>query len=220
MTGDELFRTTLPPGRHKLPRDFVQQHQRARLFAAIVELVDEQGYPATSLTQIVKKAGVARHTFYEHFEDKEALFLAVYDTTLERTIELVRAAAEEDGGPWESRLRAGMAVGLAAVAKSPALARVCLIESQSAGRAALDHHQQAVQVFAEMLREGRGSDPRRAEGPGSLEEILLGGAIWMVVTRLTSDPDSVEELHPRLVEFLTAPYLGRETARKLRPQGD
>jgi AcrR family transcriptional regulator len=215
MTGDELFRTTLPPGRHKLPRDFVQQHQRARLFAAIVELVDEQGYPATSLTQIVKKAGVARHTFYEHYEDREALFIAVFDAAMRRTIEVVRAAAAEDGGSWESQLRAGVAAGLTEVAKSPALARVCLIESQSAGLAAMDHYEQGIQVFAELLRAGRESDPRRAKGPGSLEEILLGGAVWMVVTRLTNDPGSVEEMHPRLVEFLVAPYLGQEAAREL-----
>lgn len=216
MTGDELFRTTLPPGRHKLPRDFVQQHQRARLFAALVELVDEQGYPATSLTQIVKKAGVARHTFYEHYEDKEALFIAVFDAALERTLSAVRGAGEAEDGPWEAQLRAGVAALLAEMAKDPVLARVCLVEAQSAGLTALVHYEQAIQAFAEVLRAGRGSDPRRAEVPDSLEEILIGGAIWMLITQLTNDSDALQELGPRLVEFLIAPYLGRETVGELQ----
>lgn len=216
MTGDELFRMTLPPGRHRLPRDFVAQHQRARLFAAIVALVDEQGYPATSLTQIVKKAGVARHTFYEHFKDKEELFLAVFDATVERSVRVTREAAEAESGPWEAQLGAGAAALLGEIAKDPALARVCLIESQSAGLVAMERYEEAMRTFAAMMRSGRESDPRRAEVPSSLEEIVVGGGAWMIITRLSNDPDSIEELRPSLVEFLVAPYLGKDTVREVR----
>jgi len=218
MPEDEIFRVTLPPGRHHLPRDFVEQHQRARLVAAIVALVDEQGYPATSLAQVVKKAGVARHTFYEHFEDKEALFLAVFGEATERALRTAQVAAEAEDGTWEAQLRAGVAALLADMAKDPALARVVLIEAQSAGLAVLVRYEEAMQAFAALLRAGRERDPRRAQVPDSLEEILIGGAIWMVVTRLSNDPDSIEELCPGLVEFLIAPYLGRETAREVRQQ--
>lgn len=216
MTGDELFRITLPPGRHKLPRDFVQQHQRARLFAATIALVDKQGYPATSLTQIVKEAGVARHTFYEHFEDKEALFLAIFDEGAQRVIRAAQEAAGAGADSWEDQLRGSIAALLAEIAADPALARVCLVEAQSAGLTVLAHYEQTIQAFAAMLRAGREADPRRIEVPGSLEEILVGGAVWMIVTRLSNDPDSLEELCPRLVEFLVAPYLGREAAHELR----
>jgi AcrR family transcriptional regulator len=216
MTGDEIFRITLPPGRHKLPRDFVQQHQRARLFAAIVELVDEQGYPATSLTQIVKKAGVARHTFYEHFEDKEALFLAVFDTALEQAFGAMREAAEVEPGPWEARLSAAIGALLAKMAEDTAVARFCLVGCQSAGPAALARYEYAIETFAKMLRSGRESDPRRSEAPEPLEEIMVGGVTWMIISRLTNDPDSVRELRPRLVEFLIAPALGRGTVRELQ----
>jgi AcrR family transcriptional regulator len=220
MTGDELFRTTLPPGRHKLPRDFVQQHQRARLFAAIVELVDEQGYPATSLTQIVKKAGVARHTFYEHFKDKEDLFLAVFDAASERTIRVAREAIQATDESWEAGFSAAVGAVLAELAKDPSRARVCLVETQSAGLVVLARYEQATQAFAAMLRAGRESDPRRAEVPSSLEEIVIGGAVWMIITRLTNDPDSVEDLRPKLVEFMIAPYLGGAAASKMRQQGE
>lgn len=131
MPEDQFFRTTLPPGRHRLPRDFVARHQMARLFAALVGLADEQGYPSVSLTQIVKKAGVARHTFYEHFESKEALYLALFDESVELSLAALSHAVEDQDGPWELRLRAAVAAFLAAVAVDPARARVCLIECRA-----------------------------------------------------------------------------------------
>lgn len=214
MTGDEIFRTTLPPGRHKLPRDFVQQHQRARLFAALVALVDEQGYPAVSLTQIVKKAGVARHTFYEHFEDKEALFLALFDQELEQAFRVTAAAMAAEGGSWEARLRAGLEALLALMANDPARARVVMIESQSAGPAMLTHRAAAMARFEETLRAGREGDLREVVLPGSLEDILLGGAAWMINKQLVSDETRIEELMPQLLEFLIAPYRGSAVARE------
>ncbi|HSK50357.1 MAG TPA: TetR/AcrR family transcriptional regulator [Solirubrobacterales bacterium] len=215
MTGDELFRTTLPPGRHKLPRDFVQQHQRARLFAALVELVDEKGYPAVSLTQIVKRASVARHTFYEHYEDKEALFLALFDQETELALRVTAEAMEKESGSWEAKVRTGLAALLELMAGDPARARVVLIESQSAGPEALARRAVAWEKFAEMLRTGRDDDPRKADPPGPLEEILLGGAAWMINKQLVAEGARIEDLLPQLLEYLIAPYRGNEAARAL-----
>jgi AcrR family transcriptional regulator len=215
MPEDEIFRTTLPPGRHKLPRDFVERHQRERLFAALIALVDEQGYPATSLTQIVKKAGVARHTFYEHFEDKEALFLALFDRTAERSIEVFAEAIEAEPGSWEEKIRAAVAALLGLVARDPALTRVVMIESQSAGPKAVARRTAALGRFGETLRAGRQEDVRESELPDPLEDILLGGAIWMINKQLVSDESRVEELLPELLEFIIAPYRGNAAARKV-----
>ena len=216
MTGDELFRTTLPPGRHKLPRDFVEQHQRARLFAAMVLLVDEQGYPAVSLTQIVKKAGVARHTFYEHFEDKEALFLALFDQESERALRGMATSAESTEGAWEVKVRAALEALLAMMAQDPARARVIVIESQSAGAEALARRAATMRKFGLMLKAGREADPREADPPAPLEDILLGGAAWMINKQLVSDEDRIEEILPQLLEFLIAPYRGNAAAEAVR----
>ena len=218
MPEDEIFRLTLPPGRHRLPRDFVERHQRERLFAAIVKLVDEQGYPATSLTQIVKKAGVARHTFHELFEDKERLFLAVFDAAAERAIQVTQEAGEAEEGPWEDRIRAAIAALLAELAKDPALSRVCLTEVLSASLTTLAHYEAVMGRFAKLLRSGRRSAPRGAELPASLEDVLVGGVVWMLVRRLSSDPDSVEELLPDILEFALVPYLGEVAAHEVAHQ--
>jgi AcrR family transcriptional regulator len=212
---EEIGRLTrMPPGRHKLPADFVAQNQRARLGYAIVQLVARQGYPTTSLNQIVKTAGVARHTFYEHFESKEALFLSVFDQAAEGALRVTREAIEAEPGPWEEKARAALAALLAHLAADLALARVCLLESQSAGPEALAHYEAALHEFAALLRTGR---DRLAGGeqryPDSLEDITVGGLAWMLGQGLAEDPEGIERLLPRALEFVLTPYVGDSAAR-------
>jgi AcrR family transcriptional regulator len=211
---EEIARLTrMPPGRHNLPPDFVAQNQRARLCFAIAQLVARQGYPATSLNQIVRTAGVARHTFYEHFDSKEDLFLTVFDQASETALRLTREAIEAEPGPWEEKVRAGLAALLAHLARDPVLARVCLIESQSAGLDVLAHYETTMREFAAILRAGRKSTAEGEGFPESLEDIAVGGVVWMINKRLIEDPESIEELLPRALEFVLTPYLGESAAR-------
>ena len=46
---------------------------------ALAELTAEQGYEATKISDIVKRAGVARKTLYDNFEGKEEVFLAAFE---------------------------------------------------------------------------------------------------------------------------------------------
>ncbi|HVY79059.1 MAG TPA: TetR/AcrR family transcriptional regulator [Solirubrobacterales bacterium] len=218
---EEIGRLTrMPPGRHKLPADFVAQNQRARLSYAIVHLVARQGYPATSLNQVVKTAGVARHTFYEHFESKEALFLSVFDRAAEGALRVTREAIEAAPDPWEEKARAALTALLAHLAADLTLARVCLLESQSAGPEALARYEATLHEFADLLRSGRDSLAAAAEYPQSLEDITVGGLAWMVGRRLAEDPEGIEQLLPRALEFLLTPYVGDAAARLAAQSSD
>jgi AcrR family transcriptional regulator len=215
LAPEDLARMTrMPPGRHHIPRDIVERHQRDRIKAAMVKLVNEQGYPSVSLTQIVKTAGVARHTFYEHFSGKEDLFLAIFDEAAEDAARRALEAAEAQPGLWEDKLRAGVATFVEGVASDPELARFCLIESQSAGQTALEHYEQAISRFASLFRTGRRRIPRQGEPPAAMEEIIVGGVIWMITKRLTlGGIEDVEEMLPGILEFILTPYLGTPAAK-------
>jgi AcrR family transcriptional regulator len=52
---------------------------RDRLVAAAVDLFTEQGYDATTVTQIAQRAGVTRSTFFRHFPDKREVLAAGQD---------------------------------------------------------------------------------------------------------------------------------------------
>jgi AcrR family transcriptional regulator len=51
---------------------------RGKLIEAAQAEFEEHGYDNTNSNAIAKRAGYAPQTFYRHFEDKRAIFLAVY----------------------------------------------------------------------------------------------------------------------------------------------
>jgi AcrR family transcriptional regulator len=53
---------------------------RERLVLAAVDLFTEQGYDATTVAQIVQRAGVTRSTFFRHFPDKREVLVAGQET--------------------------------------------------------------------------------------------------------------------------------------------
>ncbi len=59
---------------------------RTRVLDAAVELFADQGYDATSVTQVVTRAGVAKGGFYHHFASKEALLYEVYGDLIARQL--------------------------------------------------------------------------------------------------------------------------------------
>ncbi|MCX5387312.1 TetR/AcrR family transcriptional regulator [Streptomyces sp. NBC_00083] len=68
---------------------------RERLVVAAVDLFTEQGYDATTVAQIVERAGVTKSTFFRHFPDKRELLVAGQET-LSRL--LSEGIAEAPGG--------------------------------------------------------------------------------------------------------------------------
>ena len=68
--------------------------KREAIMAAAFDVFARQGYAATSLDDIATATGVSRQTVYNHFGDKERLFLAVVDAELKATLERLRAATE------------------------------------------------------------------------------------------------------------------------------
>ena len=51
-----------------------------RLVVAAVDLFTEQGYDATTVAQIVERAGVTKSTFFRHFSDKREVLVAGQET--------------------------------------------------------------------------------------------------------------------------------------------
>lgn len=205
--------TTRPlPGRQPLSREFIAQHQRARIIAALAEETAEKGYRAVTVAHIVKRAGIARNTFYENFGSKEECFLAAQQYAMSAALERVVAAAGEIED-WPRRVRAGLAAFLTYVGEEPALARTCMVEALSAGTASVRYYEESQQAFVSLFKLGRDVSPRGADLPDTLEEALIGGVFWIIYQRLTgSGADQMTELLPELTEFILTPYLGAEAA--------
>jgi AcrR family transcriptional regulator len=66
----------------RLTRQESQQRTRQRIIAAGADEFARQGFAATSIEQIVERAGYTRGAFYSNFENLEELLLAIMDTRL------------------------------------------------------------------------------------------------------------------------------------------
>jgi AcrR family transcriptional regulator len=102
---------------------------REHLVAVARQRFSEQGYAATSIEDIVQRAGVAKGALYHHFSGKDALFRAVYEAVLADVVSAVMAAASAGQEPWAS-VRAGLAAFLDA-SLDRGFRRIVILESVS-----------------------------------------------------------------------------------------
>ncbi len=83
----------LPPR----PRRGPPEETRERLVVAAAEAFNRDGYDGTDSNRIAREAGYAPGTFYKHFVDKRAVFLAVYEEWVAREFRDVGATLAEPG---------------------------------------------------------------------------------------------------------------------------
>ncbi|MFL5901846.1 MAG: TetR/AcrR family transcriptional regulator [Solirubrobacterales bacterium] len=207
--------TRAQPGRHSLSREFIVEHQRARIIAALAAETVEKGYRAVTVADIVRRAGIARNTFYENFSSKEDCFLSASEFAVESALgRVVDAAAKVDA--WPDKVSAGLAAFLHYVAGEPALARTCIVEALSAGPAAVERYERSIQAFVPFFQLGRKVSAKGGELPGTLEETIVGGIFWILYQRITMGQiEQIEALLDELVEFSLTPYLGAEAAKRV-----
>jgi len=204
-----------PPGPEPVSRAEAAADQRRRILETTADLVAEQGYPETTIEQIVRRAKVGYATFYKHFADKEEAFLALFDAATRRTMYVVEEAFDNETGPWPDKVGAGLGALLELTAGRPAVARACMVEALTAGPAAAARHEAALKAFVPLLRPGRELNPRQAELPTTLEETLAGGVLWVINQRLVAgEADKIRALLPEALEFLLRPYVGEDEAAR------
>ena len=63
---------------------------RTQLLDAFAELLHEVGYAEVTLADVAARAGMARNTIYNYFDDREALLMALIDRSVERFVADVR----------------------------------------------------------------------------------------------------------------------------------
>jgi AcrR family transcriptional regulator len=170
----------LPSGRHSLTREEVVASQRARLIDAMAHIVAEKGYAATTVADVVERAGVSRRTFYEQFTDKEACFLAAYDAGLAAVLTRIRDAVDVNpAAGWRERARAGVESFLALLASEPAFAQALQVEILTAGPAALDRRAGMLVMFSGIWRNvherARAEEPALPPLPDEVFTILSAG---------------------------------------------
>lgn len=173
---------------------------------AMAELSSEQGYEATKIADLVRRAGVARKTLYDNFDGKEEVFLGAFDSAVDEVSALVDESCAAAGEEWADRVAAGLRAFLTYVAENPAVARMCLIEAMSATPAASARYDDATQRFVDLLHRNAPADTGL---PATIEETLVGGVAWILHQKIRrGEAEQALELMPELLDFILSPYHG------------
>jgi AcrR family transcriptional regulator len=170
---------------------------------------------------IGRRAAVSKSDFYKHFDSKDDCFLAAYDYAVDR----IRRAVVEACGPdpeaaWAVRVQAGVTALLTLLAGEPPLATIVLAEGLRAGRGIYDRYQAAVESFVPLLRDGAPDPPGSAPVPPATDEAVVGGIAALLSRRVVAgEAADLAKLLPDVLEFVLAPHLGTEGARRIISAG-
>jgi AcrR family transcriptional regulator len=208
----------LPAGRHGFSREQVAHNQRERLIAGFATAVAEHGYNAVTITHITKAAAVSRRVFYENFEGKEECFLAAFDVVVAHIRDLV-AAAVDSAPDWPRQAVAAAREVLAFLASEPDLARLCLVESQTAGPAMAKRFHGAVRELVPPLERGRAERAGERPLPPNTEDSTIGALVSLASRKVAAgEAAALEDLLPDFSQFILSPYLGPDEAERLARQ--
>ncbi len=195
--------------------DRVDEIQRSRVLAALVEVVAERGASRTTVANVVARAGVSRRTFYELFADCDECFLAAFDQAVERVAERV-VPAFEGPGRWHERVRAALVAALGFFDEESELGALCLVHALGAGPRALEHRAVIVNVVVGAVEEGGRASRGRAPGRLTAEGVV-GSVLVILHKRLAEGSrESLSGLAGPLMAMIVLPYLGSAAAERER----
>jgi AcrR family transcriptional regulator len=179
----------LPRGPQALPREAVAAHQRERLFEAIIEAVNEQGFTATTISDLVSRAGISRRSFYEHFQNKEECLLAAYDAIVKRLTRRLIAAADS-AESWPERIEASIRELFEAAGDRPDLARLVCVEMGAAGPVGVQRWAQDAATLQRFITDGFAGAPGEGTVPDPVARAIVGALRRILYSRVRAERSS------------------------------
>jgi AcrR family transcriptional regulator len=189
--------------------------QRERLVEAMTQTAARYGHKDASVARVVEQAGVSRATFYKHFADKEACFLAAFELAAER----IEAALERmgDAGPSD---RAAVLLDdlLQNGARDPAAAHILLLDARAGGREArLAHERLMLQGVTTLERwlDAENEEGWRLEISG---RAVMEGVIGVLTNRaFRGETTQLAQLHGDLLAWVVS-YAARAERPRVSPE--
>lgn len=157
------------------------------MIAAVTELAYEQGARRATVSEIVRRAGISRRSFYEVFPNAEQCLLAALQDALARARLRVLAAQEGVRGGWRARTRVGLTALLAFFDDSPQAAYLLVVESLLACPEALLLRERVLCELVAAVRRAGADGGRGPRSPELVDEALVGAALAILHRRLLHD---------------------------------
>ena len=139
--------------------------------------IEEKGYRDTTVADVVRLARTSRRNFYEHFEDRDACLLALFDSANQAMLDRISGAVHADR-PLEDQVDSAVEAYVAHVAAEPALWASFVREMPGLGTAGAARAQHTLERFATTLIEL--VEAARHARPGVVAPLDMDTAIIIV----------------------------------------
>lgn len=185
-----------------------QPGHRDRLIAAMAQSIEEKGYRQTVVADVVRIARTSRRNYYQHFKDREACFLAVFDDANQGAIARIAAVVQPEL-PWEEQVDAALGAYLDVMVARPRLWQSFARELPATGQEGAARQRAAITRFAELLialvESGRAAQPELDSKPLTMDLalIIVGGLRELVVSAGEQGRD-LRELRPVAAQTIKA----------------
>jgi AcrR family transcriptional regulator len=167
--------------------------------------------------EVVARARVSRNSFYEHFEDKTACFLAALDEAAQEILDAMFALATE--ADWITMLRRGMREYLTTWRERPALCRAYFVELPFVGPRGTQQREHNFGQFELMFRvlgeRAREEQPTLPPLSPLVPRLLVVGLTDIVGEAVRAgELESLDEREPELIELIVRLLADDATVRE------
>ena len=188
---------------------------RRRLMEAARRLFVERGYHATRPQDIAREAEVGNGTFYLHFDDKRAIFLAFADEACAELEAVIAPRLADSSRPLAERLREALVAAIEHGERNKGLMRTALMDL-----AIIDPGEQPVESPRDRLAAtvaGVLSAEMKAGAMPDYDPLLLAHAVMGMVEQASYYCERREIAAEILVDTLHRFVEGAMVARPARP---
>lgn len=187
----------------------LQAERRARLIDAGLDLFATRGYARSPIELLCTHARVTTRHFYEEFESREALLVAVYETVIAQTRQAVLAALQDARSTPQQRITQAISAFVRAYTDDPRHARIACIEVVGVSedmarrrRVVIHEFAKVVETYADFLAQNGTLPQRNYHLPcvamiGAVNELMTE---WLTVER----PPSIAVLTDELLQLFNA----------------
>ncbi|MBI5258482.1 MAG: TetR/AcrR family transcriptional regulator [Burkholderiales bacterium] len=148
---------------------------RRRLLDAMARTVASKGFAGVTIADLAAEARVSRRSFYEHFTDKSACLVALYEAASRQSLQVLREAIDPTQD-WHAQVERALAAYFGLLACNPPLLRTLFIDIIALGPEGWAARRRATAQLADLIVQ--------VVGPGlpSAQAVAIVGGIheWVL----------------------------------------
>ncbi|MDT5021714.1 MAG: hypothetical protein QOG47_603 [Mycobacterium sp.] len=178
------------------PRSADTDPFRQRLLDGLAAAIDERGYRASTVADIVRHARTSKRTFYDQFATKEQCFHELLHASVEQLGEHIRQAVDASAD-WQTQIRQAVEAYVGHIESTPALTLSWIRELPSLDAAARPSQRRNTQLLTSLLVDLSDTPAmRNADLPPltQAKALILVGGLRELTAQAVEDGHSVRDI--------------------------